>query len=115
MAELTVETVLEAGLQPSYVAAASGGDSFKNDGKTIVHVKNGDASPHTPTFVAQKTAVDVSGYGATAKVDGGSAVPATDDEFFGPFPTTAFNDLNGLCQITYDAVTSVTVAVLKVA
>ena len=41
------------------------------------------------------------------------SVPAGDERFIGPFPTGAFNDAAGKVQITYDDVTSITIAALR--
>lgn len=108
--ELTVQTVTRAGLKPSYDSAAAGGDSFpRRSGDTVLHVKNGDASQHTVTIVSQASP----GPGeASANED--VAIPAGEERFIGPFPE-AFEDADGLVQITYDAVTSVTVAAIDAA
>ena len=115
MADLTIEALLEGGLEASYAAASSGGDALLNlQGDVILHVRNGDASSHTVTITAQDTGHEVPGYGAMTKSDVQVAVPAGEDRFIGPFPRQAFNDANGKVQVSYDAVTGVTIAALKV-
>ena len=47
--ELTANNLSEAGLQVSYSAASSGGDTVANDGRIILLVKNGGASSVTVT------------------------------------------------------------------
>ncbi len=37
MAELTVQEIVIAGLKETFVSAAGGGDTFKNDGRTFFH------------------------------------------------------------------------------
>lgn len=108
MAELTVQDVARDGLQPSYDAAASGGDSFANNGNTLFHVKNDDASSHTATIASEANAPV-----GTAQADISVAVPAGEERMIGPLPKGAFNDGNGLANVTYDAVTSVTVAAIS--
>lgn len=113
MATLSVENVSESGLDATYNAAAAGGDEFVNDSsnRIFLHVKNGDASSHTVTVTAVASSVDIPGYGAMSKDDVSVAVPASEDRFIGPFPRFAFGNTP---SITYDDVTSVTVAVMKV-
>lgn len=110
MATLTKQTVDRDGLNATYDAAASGGDQWANGGQEVLHVKNGDTAGHTVT-VASQVAAPVPG---TAKSDVAVTVPAGEERFIGPFPKGNFNDANGNAQITYDAVTSVTLAVLEI-
>lgn len=113
MAELTVQEIAEAGLTASYTAAAAGGDSLKNDGRTFLHVKNGGAGSTTVTVTAQRTAANVQGMGGLTKGNAGGAVAAGAEGFFGPFPSLAFNDATGKVAIGYSDVTSVTVAAIR--
>lgn len=114
MATLSVENVTESGLDATYNSAAAGGDDFQNDSseRIFLHVKNGDASSHTVTVTAEDSSLEVPGYGTVSKSNVSVDVPASEDRFIGPFPRFAFGNTPA---ITYDAVTSVTVAVLKVA
>lgn len=114
MATLTVESIVEAGLNATDNAAAGGGDAIPNSGAEVLHVKNGGGASITVTVTAQQTAQQVPGFGAMTKADAAVAVPAGEERFIGPFPKGAFNDSGGLAQITYSGVTSVTVAALKV-
>jgi hypothetical protein len=114
MADLTIQDVVEGGLNASYASAASGGDALLNlDGEVFLHVKNGDASSHTVTITAQDGSQEVPGFGTMTKANLQVSVPASGDRFIGPFPRAAFNDANGKVQITYDAVTNVTIAALR--
>lgn len=96
----------------SFVAAASGGDTvaFTPGKNKLLLVKNDDASSKTPTVVVQRTQARVGGDVftrasiATAVAAGAvRAIPLTE----------AYVDASGLINITYSAVTSVTVAVLE--
>lgn len=107
MATLVVDTITRDGLNPTMVAAAGGGDQFANTGKEFVEVDNADAAPMTATFVTQKT-VDGQAVG-----DRAVTVPAGERRIIGPFDPSVYNDSNGNLQITYSAVTSVTVGVRK--
>lgn len=107
MADLTVQSISRTGLEPTYAAATGGGDAFVNDGRTFFHIKNGDVSDKTVTFVTQKTVL------ALAVADLAVVVTASEDRMVGPFPTGVFNDGNKKVSVTYSAVTSVTVAAIK--
>lgn len=110
MAELTVQEITIAGAEEaSLVAASSAGDKFDNDGKTFFKLTNGDASSHTATFVGQKNLpLDVS-------ADQAVTVPAGETWIIGPFPVGIFNtDGANEVEVTYDAVTSVTVGAFSV-
>lgn len=113
MATLTVQSVTESGLDGSYSAAAGAGDTFVNDttGRTFLHVKNGDASSHTVTVTPVITSRSIEGFGTLTKSGVSVAIPAGEDRFIGPFPYTAYG---ADPDITYSAVTSVTVAAIKV-
>lgn len=110
MAELTVQSITDSGLNPSYAAADAAGDSFESNGtSTFFHVKNGDASAHTVTVASQVTDPPA----GTAADDLAVSVPAGEERMIGPFPRSAYHDANGLVQATYDAVTGMTVAAIS--
>lgn len=111
MATLSVETIVRTGLGAAYSAAASGGDGFANNGATFVHIVNAHASAaRAVTFTAQTSAA-----AGLAVADRVVSVPGPSERFIGPFPKSAFNDENGLCQMTYDSEADLTIAVLKLA
>ncbi len=114
MAALTIQTIGEAGVQSTYAAATSGGDTARNDnGDVFLHVKNGDASSHTVTVTAQTASATVPGMGTTTKANVAVAVPAGEERMIGPFARLAFNDASNDVAITYDDVTAVTIAALR--
>ena len=106
MAVLTVQQAALTGLNSSYGAAAGGGDQFANTGKAMLHVKNG-ASSKTVTVDSQTPCSQGVDHDAVV------AIPAGEERMIGPFPKARFDDANGDVQITYSAVTSVTVAVVE--
>jgi tryptophan synthase beta subunit len=110
MALLTaLGAVVAAGLRiDNLVAANGGGDSFANTGVQRFIIKNADASPKTVTFITQKTVG-----GGLAVADEAVVVPAGQTYIAGPFPPDLYNDGNGQVQVTYSAVTSVTVGVIS--
>ena len=109
MATFSVQSYDRSGLNPSYAAAAGGGDEFVNAGVEFIHVKNDDASSMDLTIVTQNTSDDL------AVADRVISIPAGEERIIGPFPTGIYNDANGKVQLTYSSVTSLTVGVIKAA
>ena len=110
MAQLTVTTTDRDGddIQTLLTAAAAGGDSFANTGKELFIASNANASSYTVTFATQET---VDGLAVSDQ----SITVAQNEEFIvGPFPISIYNDSSGLVQVTYSAVTDLTVCVVKI-
>ena len=112
MATLTVQAAAETGGH-TFSSAASGGDVFANDGRTLLVVNNASGGSLTVTVAAQNTSPTIDGYGPLTKGDGGGAVAAGATGVFGPFPTVPFNNASGQAVVTYSGVTSLTVAAIK--
>ncbi|MFR0351787.1 hypothetical protein [Streptomyces sediminimaris] len=110
MATLTTQAITADGLDPAYTAAAAGGDKVKPGPNTFLHVVNGDAAPITVTL-----AVPGNYYGSVANPDLVVTVAAS-GELMIPVPGTPFADPSdsGLASVSYSAVTSVTVAALRI-
>lgn len=112
MAELTVQASAVAGTAITFGAAAAGGDSFNNTGanagRVILLVKNGDASGKTVTVNSQVPCNQGFDHDQAVTVAAGAT------EAIGPFAPDRWNDSSGLVQVTYSAVTSVTVAAVRV-
>jgi hypothetical protein len=105
MATLATQPVSRAGIVPAYAAAAAGGDKFAPGKDTLLHVKNGSAAAITVTIVTPKT----TSYGSEI-ADNEVAVAAGSERLIGPFPYEHYADTDdGLGDITYSAVTSLTV------
>jgi hypothetical protein len=89
------------------VAADVAGDKWVNTGQETFWIKNGGGSPITLT----------QHFGTAATIDGvapaNRAITVTNghEMEFGPFPPSVWNDANNFCQMSYSAVTSVTVLV----
>lgn len=110
MAALTTNVVPLAGLRTddTFVAASAGGDDCATGGGVLLLVKNGDASPHTVTLETPETFdgdLDLADRAVAVAAGQDAAIPVTDRY---RDPST------GRASITYDDVTSVTVAVLRV-
>lgn len=104
MATLAVNTVTIAGIaDPTLVTAASGGDQFANNGKTVLKVANATGSTVTVTIASQQACNQGSTHNVTASVASGQT------KLIGPFDPSRFNDANGYCQVSYSGVTSITV------
>jgi hypothetical protein len=112
MAVLALQEVVRTGLNPSLGAAAEAGDSFPNDGRVYLRVKNAHADQARTVTVASQKAASAVPQG-TAKADVVVAVPGTQERWIGPFDPTAFNDANGRCVVTYDEHADVTVGAIK--
>lgn len=110
MAVLTVvdATIAGASSIPT-VAAAVGGDSFANDGRTFVIIKNSSgANAYTVSTVTPATA-----YGQ-AITDASTTIAISSSTLFGPFPTAAFNDSGGAVAMTYTGTATATDLTVKV-
>lgn len=107
MAVLVAQSIVRAGLTPAFAAAAGGGDEFVNTGNEYVEVINGDATEKTVTVVTPGT-VD-----GLAIADRPVVIAAGARAKIGPFPTGTYNNSASKVQLTYSAVTSVTVGVFS--
>lgn len=103
MAILAVQKPGLAGAAPTFAAAAAGGDSFPNDGQTLLHVKNG----HTAAQTVTADAVSACSFGFDH--DAAVSVPAGGERVVGPFPQGRFGTSVAL---TYSGVTALTVAAI---
>ena len=109
MAALTVTVPSEAGTAISFVAAGAGGDTATWYSDLVLHVKNGDASPHTVT-------IDVPGaceFGVVNAAHDHSVTVAAGAEKQIRIGSSKFKQSNGNVNISYDGVTSVTVAAFR--
>ncbi len=103
MATLTVVQIPKTGIELILTAAAGGGDAFANDGQTILILNNASGGDIVATFVTQNT-VD-----GLAVADRTVTITAGDLECVGDLNPNVYNDTSGLCQVTYDGVSSLTV------
>ena len=116
MATLSVENIVEAGMDPTFQATASGGDVAPNDGTIFLLCKNGHGSANrTVTITPQTTSVTDSNYGTLTKAAVTlTDIPAGDIRAIGTFKPSAFNNASGQIVITYsDSSADITVAVLS--
>ena len=112
MATLTQQLIKRAGITPTYAAASVGGDRFAPGADVFLHVKNAGGSPVTVTIaVTEKVQGDIVVSNVAVTVNNGS------EKMIGPFPLREFlaTDGSGLCDVTYSAVTSLTIAAVQIA
>lgn len=110
MAALTTHPVPLTGLQldAQLVAATAGGDDCQTGAGVFLAVKNADATAHTVTLATPGT------------IDGDLAIPdravvvAAGKTSFIPVTDRYRNTGTGRAAITYDGVTSLSVAVIRV-
>jgi hypothetical protein len=109
MANLTVTSVpIDGGLADlagAAVAAAGGGDTAPVGPGRFLFVANGDASPHTATLATPGTVKGLD-------IENPALTVAAGEYGIIPLPSILAGT-NGRAAITYDGVTSVTVAVLE--
>lgn len=108
MALLATQQIGITGTDPTYSAAGGSGDTINPDGRTVLHVKNADASSHSVTV-----AVPGSEYGQD-RADVVVAVPAGASRFIGPLVNDLADPSDGKVHVTYTATTSVTVAAIRI-
>jgi len=109
MAAITPQLIDLTGLDDFTTAAASGpGDTFVNDGVNLLVVDNAGGG----AVIVTVDSLPASNFGTDENIV--VSVGAGVRTFLGPFDRARFNDVAQTVAVTYDGVTSVTVAVLKV-
>ena len=103
MAQLSVQKISLNGMTPAYNAAAVGGDSFINNGRTFLSVRNSGASSMNVTIDSKA----LSNFGTDVNIL--VTIPAGVEKQIGSFEPTRFNDEVGITTMTYSSITSVTV------
>lgn len=108
MAALAIQDISQAGVAPTYAAAAVGGDTVIPGQGSFLHVKNGHTAAITVTLVTpgQVSGLAVADQAVTVP-NGGERMIAVGDIYRDP--TT------GRASVTYDVVTAVTVGSFRAA
>lgn len=111
MALLTLQTMTAAGLAPTTVSAAAGGDTVAlasaTDDRSFLQVTNGSGSPITVTLADPGTTPA----GNTTTAPANSVAAGATKDF--PLNPALVNPSTGLISISYSAVTTVTVAAIR--
>jgi len=114
MANQAVQDIAETGLNPSFVAAAAGGDDFINGDRTFFVVKNSNATlARTVTFAVQRTSFDIDKFGKVTFAALAINIPLTSERWV-KAPLAPYTDGNGKVQVTYsDSGADLTVAAVR--
>ncbi|GAA0638230.1 hypothetical protein GCM10010174_70100 [Kutzneria viridogrisea] len=94
------------GVAPTYSAVSGNNDQVANNGRRLVHVKNGGGSSLTVTVGIGGAINGHSPTGVAVSIAAGA------DKFIGPFPAS-YNQADGTVYLDYSATASVTRAVLE--
>jgi len=108
---LVPDVITEAGVAANYNGGLATGNTytFRNNGKTLLHVKNTGGAATTVTVNSPAT---LRGHAVAADA---VVVPATNgDKFIGPFPQDVYGDQNHDVSFTLSVVAGVTVAVIQI-
>lgn len=109
MATLTVQEITRVGTAVTPVAAGAGGDKMAPSDDSFLIVVNGGGGAITVTVATPGTALTDVGI-ADLSVSVGAGLT----RYIGPLPYAYFaNPTDGLCDITYSGVTTVTVAAVR--
>lgn len=113
MATLTVNEIDDDGLVQTLAAASGGGDAVAVDidGRNWLEINNASGGSITVTIAAAETARDVPGLGRIVIGNRAVAVGAGVRTAIPLRPYMA--DVNGLAQITYSGVTSLTIGAFR--
>lgn len=110
MATLTTQSITRAGVTPTYAAAAGGGDACEVGDDVYLHVKN-TGTQKILTLAIPSTA---STYPNVVYTNVAVTIPATTgDKLIGPISALFKDVTTGLCTITYDSATAVTIGCFK--
>lgn len=101
---MAVLPVHDRQVDPTFQAAAPGGDSFANDGATELLISNTGPTARTVTAIAVRKCSHGFLDHWEIEVDAGELMR------FGPFRSDRFNSSTGVVSVTYDDATDLTVA-----
>jgi len=115
MPELNLNSLTLVGLDPNVIdiAADAGGDTFPNDGTTFLYVDNQSGGDLELTFASMRATAAVPGFGSLLSGNVVVDVTAGTTRLIGPFPVTRFNNGAGQVQVTYEGVTTLFVAAVR--
>lgn len=105
--ELTPQNMTSGGLEVTFESCNVDGNFFTNNGRMFIWIKNDDTTDKTVN-IASPTPCN---YGFTHNVS--VTVTASEARLIGPFPVARFNDNDRHVNITYSAVTSLTIALIE--
>ena len=103
---LAAQAMAISGLKPVYTAANVDGHSVANNGEMFLHVKNAAVADITVTLVSIPDP-----WGRVG--DRAVVVPDGEELMIGPIPPLLYNQADGTVYVNFTAVTSVTVAAIR--
>ena len=109
MATLTTQEIVLTGLETTYASAAGGGDEFTVAPNTFLHVKNGSGGDIVMTVNSLFNCDQGSDHNSVTTIEAG------EERMVGPFEDKRRwgDSSTGRAAITYDGVTSLTIAAVK--
>lgn len=107
MAALVIQPTVPAGLIPALVAASVGGDTMPAGDHNYLDVKNASGGSINVTIAGNVPCSQ--GFNHATVV----AVAAGAETRIGPLPASRYGDSTGTVNITYSAVTTVTVGAIQ--
>ena len=106
MAALTSVSESQQGISVAAVAAAGGGDTFTNTGRTRLLIFNGSGGSITVTVITSGTEPKT----GLAIADASVVIPSGEDHIVKPMPVSVYGTT---VSITYSGVTSLTISVIE--
>ena len=101
--QVDVKKSVEAGIEIGTGALQQAditGNTFKNDGRTLLLVNNMSGGTKTLTILANKSVYSLEGHGRLVKENIVATLPNMTIHSFGPFPVSQWNDNKG--NVTFD-------------
>lgn len=113
MATLVAQTFSESGNNDiTFETCNGGGDEVLNNGQIFIWMKNASLANKTLTITAQDTSVATTRFGQLTKSNATIVIESESEGLIGPFAQAAYNDADGMIQLTYSAVTDCTIAIM---
>jgi hypothetical protein len=107
MAVLAAQSIARTGITPTFAAATVSGDTFVNDERMFIRVKNAAGAPITVTVTPARTVDGLTPAGRQVTIEA-----TTGDKSIGPFSNSDYG-VDSVVSVTYSAVTSVTVGLFR--
>ena len=112
MAEVTiaVQNIVIGGTTVTFTGSLSASNNYmiRNDGKTFIRVVNGSGGSIVVTIVTQNQV------GGNAIADRTVTVLTMTEQNIGPFPPSIYNNGDGDIDVSFNVITSLTLAALHI-
>ena len=113
MALIDSQIIIEAGIKPTFTSLAALSNTFTNDGREFIAVHYVGEGTIDLSVAVTFTEIDIQGYGDLEKASPSVNLSTGQWGYIGPFPTSAYSDLDGLATFTVTAFAGVSVAILS--